>query len=71
MIAEQKKIKIRRVYNGPRVVKLAVRNNFWTQKFDAHYLTKASCEITASSLKEILSKYRKSTKTHKLSIISH
>ena len=32
------------------------------QWFDAHYLTKASCEIAASSLKDFLSKGRKSTK---------
>ena len=39
------------------------------QRFDAHYLTKASCEIAASSLKDFLSKGRKSAKTHKLCII--
>ena len=32
------------------------------QRFDAHYLTKASCEIEASYLKDFLSKGRKSTK---------
>ena len=30
--------------------------------FAVHYLTKASCEITASSLKDVLSKGRKSAK---------
>ena len=39
------------------------------QWFDAHYLTKASCKIAASSLKDFLSKGRKSAKTHKLCII--
>ena len=41
--------------------------------FAAHYLTKASCEIVASSLKDFLSKDRKNPKkmqkTHKLFII--
>ena len=32
------------------------------QWFDAHYLTKASCEIETSSLKEFLGKGRKSAK---------
>ena len=32
------------------------------QLFDAHYLTKASCESAASSLKDFLSKGRKSAK---------
>ena len=37
--------------------------------FAAHYLTRASCEISASSLKDVLNKGRKSAKTHKLCII--
>ena len=37
--------------------------------FAAHYLNKASCEISASSLKDFLNKGRKSAKTHKLCII--
>ena len=32
------------------------------QRFDAHYLTKALCEIAASSLEYFFSKGRKSTK---------
>ena len=32
------------------------------QWFDAHYLTKASCEIAALSVKDFLSKGRKSAK---------
>ena len=38
--------------------------------FAANYLTKASCEVAASSLKDFLSKGRKVHKTHKLCIIN-
>ena len=39
------------------------------QWFDAHYLTKASCNIAGSFLKDFRSKVRKSAKTHKSCII--
>ena len=34
----------------------------YLQWFDAHYLTKASCEVSASSLGDFLNKGRKSAK---------
>ena len=37
--------------------------------FAAHHLTKASCEIAASSLKDFWAKVEKVQKTHKLCII--
>ena len=33
-------------------------------RFAAHYLTKAYCEISASSLRDFLNKVRKSAKIH-------
>ena len=39
------------------------------QWFDAHYLTVALCKIAASTLKDFLSKGKKSAKKHKLCII--
>ena len=44
--------------------------NTHLQSFDAYHLTKASCEIADSSLKDVLSKGRKSAKSALIMLIN-